>query len=240
MRLQRVSLILGCLLGLLLFTDNVNETQALYPYAIKGFVADVRHTPGLLVGGWALKKAIKLIKLKFLLKLKIKLKLKFIAKKILLKFLLGRKKRAIDNDGIDLPENMIPEIHDSDIMPYFTLASEFDTDGCLPKGVCEVMARGNRSQMNMFETMVYDDYGKNMQRPENTSSPSFVYEYAAYYGRTTGDEKACAGLFSNCKETPQKLNKFMDETFVSDICDGPDEVQFQQHEETSKPTQWIY
>jgi len=63
-----------------------------------------------------------------------------------------------------------------------------------------------------------------VERPEDTSSPSFVYEYAAYYGRTMRDEKACGSLFSNCHESPQMLKKFMDETFVSDICEGPDQL----------------
>lgn len=65
---------------------------------------------------------------------------------------------------------------------------------------------------------------RQVERPEDTSSPSFVYEYAAYYGRTMRDEEGCGSLFSNCHESPQKLKKFMDETFVSDICDGPDQI----------------
>lgn len=73
-----------------ILVENVSETEAIYAYAIKGYVQDIRHNPRLLIGGWALKKAIKLKKLKLLFKLKKKLKLKFIFKKILLKFLKGK------------------------------------------------------------------------------------------------------------------------------------------------------
>jgi len=92
MNLSYISAFLISVLGLLLlvFMENVAVTEAIYAYTLKGYVQDIRHNPRLLVGGWALKKAIKLKKLKLLFKLKKKLKLKFIAKKILLKFLIGK------------------------------------------------------------------------------------------------------------------------------------------------------
>jgi len=98
MRIPAVQLGIGlvCLsITLLVFVDRVPQTGAIYPYTIKGYVQDVRHNPRLLIGGWFLYKAIKLKKLKLLFKLKKKLKLKFIAKKILLKFLIGDKMNNI-------------------------------------------------------------------------------------------------------------------------------------------------
>ena len=68
----------------------------------------------------------------------------------------GRRKRSAEE--IDLPEHVLPEINENDILPYFTMATEFDTDGCLPKSICESMARGNRTQhQNMFERTISED-----------------------------------------------------------------------------------
>ena len=94
MKIRYISLSLVCVLTLvlLLAIDNVPKTDAIYPYTIKGYVQDIRNNPGLLIGGWFLKKAIKLRKLKLLFKIKRKLKLKFYAKRILLKFLFGNGK----------------------------------------------------------------------------------------------------------------------------------------------------
>ena len=73
---MRFSVLISALVVVVLAALTVEQSQAVYPYAIKGFVRDVRRKPHLFIGGWALKKFIKLK----LIKLKFKAK-KFIVKK---------------------------------------------------------------------------------------------------------------------------------------------------------------
>jgi len=49
------------------------------------------------------------------------------------------------------------EPNENDIMEHFAMASEFDGSSCIPKSICVVMARGNRTT-NDFENAVLDFY----------------------------------------------------------------------------------
>ncbi|CAG7734289.1 unnamed protein product [Allacma fusca] len=182
---MKISLVLVSLLVVVVLTLFVDKGDTLYPYAVKGFVRDVKLKPHLFIGTLALKKFIKLklIKLKFILfkKLKIKKKIKLaliisllkkIKKRVIRHRFQGRRKRQAQDyvpyspeelneiyeyeDYQDLPGR---EPRDEDMMPYLTMANELDQDACLPKGVCEVVAKGNGSHLNHFENMVYDLYG---------------------------------------------------------------------------------
>ena len=59
-------------------------------------------------------------------------------------------------DYQDLPGK---EPSDEEALAFLNMANELDSHSCLPKGVCEVVAKGNGSHLNHFEHMVYDVYG---------------------------------------------------------------------------------
>lgn len=54
-------------------------------------------------------------------------------------------------------ETSASEPREADIMEYLTATNEFDTDHCIAKGICEVMARGNVTS-NRFEHLLLDYY----------------------------------------------------------------------------------
>lgn len=54
-------------------------------------------------------------------------------------------------------ETSSSEPREKDIMEYLTVTNEFDSDHCIAKGICEVMARGNRTG-NQFENLLLEYY----------------------------------------------------------------------------------
>lgn len=54
-------------------------------------------------------------------------------------------------------ETSASEPREAEIMEYLTATNEFDSDHCIAKGICEVMARGNRTS-NQFENFLLDYY----------------------------------------------------------------------------------
>lgn len=54
-------------------------------------------------------------------------------------------------------ETSASEPREADIMEYLSATNEFDTDHCIAKGICEVMARGNTTS-NQFEKLLLDYY----------------------------------------------------------------------------------
>ncbi|ODM94426.1 hypothetical protein Ocin01_12258 [Orchesella cincta] len=157
------------------------------------------------------------------------------------------------------------------IMEYLDVTNQFDTDHCIAKGICEVMAKGNRTD-NRFENLLLDYYTNiffiiicislsisssyakiidpmvslglssieasnhlclffvfspimSSEEPEArkdpNGSPAYIYDYAAFLGKSRGDSRACASYFPKCPESRQSLSTFMNEIFSSEMCDPP-------------------
>jgi hypothetical protein len=49
------------------------------------------------------------------------------------------------------------EPKEQEIQDYMTMASEFDNSACIPKSICEIMSRGNRTT-NQFENEILEYY----------------------------------------------------------------------------------
>ncbi|CAL8091060.1 unnamed protein product [Orchesella dallaii] len=118
-------------------------------------------------------------------------------------------------------ETSASEPKEEHIMEYLTVTNEFDTDHCIAKGICEVMAKGNRTD-NRFENLLLDYYN---EEPESRKDPNgqaaYIYDYAAFLGKSRGDSRACASYFPKCPEERQSLSTFMNEIFSSEMCDPP-------------------
>jgi hypothetical protein len=54
---------------------------------------------------------------------------------------------------------------------------------------------------------------------QKTGSPAYVYNYAAYLGKSTRDPGACASHFRSCSDGDRALSSFMNEVFTPDVCD---------------------
>lgn len=63
------------------------------------------------------------------------------------------------------------------------------------------------------------------EEPETRKDPNgvaaYVYDYAAFLGKSRRDSRACASYFPKCPEPTNQLTSFMNDIFSSEMCDPP-------------------
>ncbi len=61
---------------------------------------------------------------------------------------------------MDQLEASASEPKEEEIQDYLSVANEFDNSACIPKSICEILARGNRTT-NQFENQILEYYRYN-------------------------------------------------------------------------------
>ncbi|GAB6029437.1 hypothetical protein CHUAL_005195 [Chamberlinius hualienensis] len=106
---------------------------------------------------------------------------------------------------------MLPQLQNINNMKQldkaFATIFKYDETFCVPKLICEIHARTNRSEYGEVETgilKIFETY-----RPKKPGTPGYIYLQAANYGLQSSSEQACLNYYSQCSMTPAQLSNIV-------------------------------